>query len=369
MTQESSEAAATTGQELGLRSWTPAQTKLIADTIAHGANAMELALFAEVCRNSGLDPFKRQIYAIRRKGRMVIQTSIDGFRVIAERSGLYVGQVGPWWCGPDGEWRDVWLGEKPPSAAKIGVLRKGFAEPITAVAVYREYVQSSNELWKTMPANMLAKCAESLALRRAFPDEIGGLYTAEEMGQADRNTATPMTPTKNNLKGLWTRLRGLMGKELADQWVIETSTDQLGGPPDSLDEEGYAKLSAIITGKLSEFVVPTQTTQPTDEAPPLEAHHDATEKPETVDYEPPRTFTVPSSDGSKTYIVTVWPDGDYDCSCPARVKDCRHIAAIRRPYVGGGWLWPGDEGYDAPPATPAQWTERIEQMLDDRKNK
>lgn len=158
----------------------------------------ELKAYLHECQRLWLDPFTRQIYLLGRwdyqKQRKVYrsQTSIDGFRLIARRAADEAHETIEYedslWCGPDGKWVDVWLAAEPPAACKLTVLRGGKRFP--AVARYSGYVQLNkrNEptgQWAKMADNQIAKCAEALALRKAFPEELGSLYTDDEMAQAD----------------------------------------------------------------------------------------------------------------------------------------------------------------------------------------
>lgn len=156
--------------------------------------------FLAHCHRTGLDPIARQIYAIKRGSNWGIQISIDGARLVAQRSGQYAGQTPTQWTADGVTWVDVWLGAGYPAAARVGVHRRGFDEPLFAVARWDSYVvmddewegtypnrrktgkQTVSTMWAKMPDLMLSKVAEMLALRKAFPQELSGLYTADEIG-------------------------------------------------------------------------------------------------------------------------------------------------------------------------------------------
>lgn len=211
----------------------------------------ELQAFLHECQRRKLDPFARQIYLIgrwdREKGRKVYrsQTSIDGFRVIARRAADEARETVEYedtlWCGPDGQWTDIWLSPEPPAACKVVVLRDGKRFPATARYTSYAVLSAKGEpvgLWRKMADSQLAKCTEALALRKAFPEDLGGLYTDDEMQQADAPApgteepwATPgLSPTQSEADPAWLenlRLRALkateesyraLWSELVDGW-------------------------------------------------------------------------------------------------------------------------------------------------------
>lgn len=171
------------------------QVALLRSLGVEKANRADLALFFHVAKRTGLDPFARQLYMIERWSKdgpkQTIQTGIDGFRLVAQRTAERTGQALSYedtlWCGDDGEWRDVWVSQQPPTAAKVTVCRGASRFP--SVALMTEYAQTKKDgtytqMWATKGALMLAKCAEAGALRKAFPQDLSGVYTSDEMANA-----------------------------------------------------------------------------------------------------------------------------------------------------------------------------------------
>ena len=134
---------------MSTRKFTPEEIALIHRTYMEGAKADDVALFVATCERTGLDPFARQIMPSSRNtqknGQWVTLwtwlVTIDGLRKIAVDSGDYEGQEGPWWCGEDGAWHEVWTKKGPCFAAKVLVHRKGFRTGLSGIAKYESYVQ------------------------------------------------------------------------------------------------------------------------------------------------------------------------------------------------------------------------------------
>lgn len=169
------------------------QMKVITSVICKGATPDELQLFIATCQRTGLDPFLKQIHAVKRwdskekREVMAIQVGIDGLRLTAERTEKYAGQDPVEWLDTDGVWSEVWTGKGGhPVAARAAVYRKDWTHKASAVCRWDSYAQTyrageSTKLmpnWERMPDVMLGKCAEALALRRAFPAEMSGMAAA-----------------------------------------------------------------------------------------------------------------------------------------------------------------------------------------------
>lgn len=213
--------------------YTNEQIELIRNTVAKGATPDEFKLFMVVAARSGLDPFTKQVHFVKRAGQGTIQTGIDGYRAIAERTKTLAGIDDAAYDSED----------KPhPNKASVTVYRliEGTRVSFTASARWNEYVpnQGQDFMWKKMPYLMLGKVAEALALRKAFPNDLSGLYTHEEMAQADNTTEQ----TKDAVEGK-------IVPTDPQKRVIWDTMQQKGYTEADLMDEGFPPLKELTGGR------------------------------------------------------------------------------------------------------------------------
>jgi phage recombination protein Bet len=190
--------------EMPTMEFSPEQRKMIRDSFANGASDSEFAVLMEVARSRRLNPLMRQIYFVKRwDGQKKCevwstQISIDGLRAVAERTGVYDGQSEPAYeYDKDGKL----------TKCAVHIYRKDWSPGRSAVGVafFSEYAQTKRDggltsFWATKPHIMLAKCAEALAIRKAFPEDTSGLYVAEEMGDATGDEPRAALPTAGRVE-------------------------------------------------------------------------------------------------------------------------------------------------------------------------
>jgi phage recombination protein Bet len=214
------------------------QIRLLGETVAKGCDQNELAFFLHVAKLKRLDPFTGQIHVVKRwdsslgKEKMTVQVGIDGFRVIASRTDDLAGIDDPEY--------DTETDEHP-NVAKVTVYRYGRDNeriPYKATARWTEYAQTKKDgnlgpMWKKLPYLMLGKCAEALALRKAFPDELSGMYTNEEMDQAENET-----PAQQGKKPVTQPSRA------SDKKQTQPATQAQGQKPAT--QSGVTEISGVI---------------------------------------------------------------------------------------------------------------------------
>lgn len=248
--------------------FTDEQIQTIKNIYCKGATDDEFKVYLYTCQRTGLDPFAKQIYYIKRGNQMTIQTSIDGYRLVADRTGKYAPGQEPTYV------HDA-HGKLLSATAYIKKLTKdGTWHIVPATAHFDEYVQVFNGkptgLWLKMPRTMLAKCAEALAIRKAFPAELSGVYTKEEMDQADVVDITnhpdvepvklpnieEMKPIEYITKGQILEIEQLKlecdPKKLdnIDEWLKKKCK---GGPVSQLKVQDYDEVMGILLDRRGQY--------------------------------------------------------------------------------------------------------------------
>lgn len=233
--------------------------QLIRDAYFRGCDDLEFQFAIETCRHLGLDPIAKQIWFMKiwdsdlRRDVVTPVVSIDGLRLRAERSGKYAGQLPPEWCGPDGQWRDVWLEDFPPSAARVGVLRSDFQAPVYGIVRYKSFVKTkksgeATRFWKTSPDHMLAKCAEANAIKKCFPAETSGHYKVQDVDRFETSDEHAFRVKSIDVKGLLGDLKGAATDEQLVE-LGELAAELPDGPEKTKVRGAWIEAKARIASK------------------------------------------------------------------------------------------------------------------------
>lgn len=236
---------------------TRAQIDLIKRTVAKDASDDELKLFLAVCHGARLNPFLRQAHLVpfwdskAGEWRRVIIIGIDGFRSIAESSGVYAGNDDPEYRGEEG------IGAKRhPLEAKVAVYKvvEGQRYPFTATARWSEYYPGEKKgyQWDRMPYMMLGKCAEALALRKAFPKLLSGIYAPEEMDQATQIADHNPEVKQAKAFGSLLKLIAKCNKTEIGEWIEKISNS------DKYTPEQKTQFSQAVDARIAELEAQAQ---------------------------------------------------------------------------------------------------------------
>lgn len=256
--------------------WTQQQVAALKTLgVSNDVTQADLAIFLTQSKRTGLDPFSRQIYMIGRKQKtangyetkQTIQVGIDGLRAIAHRVAQQCHEVfsmsDTLWADKTGVWHDVWLSPEPPSAAKVSVKRGGGV--FSAVAIFKEYAPIYNGklsgMWSSKPALMIAKCAEALALRKAFPSDMSGIYTDDEMSRAEDVSTPTVVETSAQQQAETTARKPLLATQEQRDQILEMLAE--AGIRDRMVQISYLKhlkLHIPPTKEEAEFLIKNRAT-------------------------------------------------------------------------------------------------------------
>lgn len=184
---------------------TVTDTKVVAETINYKEKALEYlqsmgnklpakqqTQFLEMAQAFGLNPFKREIYAVGYGENWNIITGYEVYLKRAER----IGKLDGWEATVEGSGENM--------TATVTIWRKDWKMPFKHTVLFSEVCQKTkdgklNSVWSKMPSFMCRKVGIAQAFRLCFPDEFGSMpYTADEMPSED--DMKNITPTSELVK-------------------------------------------------------------------------------------------------------------------------------------------------------------------------
>jgi len=214
------------------RGITEAQWRTLVNNLFPGAKSESVIMVWDYCAARKLDPLKKPCHIVPMRVRVgddfiwrdVVMPGIYEYRTTATRTGLYMGHSKPEY----GEIVEVY-GKMVPESCSITVYRWSEAAkqrceyPVTlwfveSCATTKDKKTQDivlNDRWSKAPRQMLTKCVEAAALREAFPDELGGTHTADEMEGQHLSQTEGSDITRIDPRGDTSHV----DFELRDKWV------------------------------------------------------------------------------------------------------------------------------------------------------
>lgn len=223
------------------------QWRTLKDNLYPGATNDSCLMVWDYCKARGLDPMKKPCHIVpmevtvkeraadgrmteRKEWRDVVMPGIYEYRTTAHRTGLYLGHEEPVY----GEFVDSLGVSEAPEWCLFVVLKwneKAQRETKFPVCIYFDEICATkrdgnngyiaNARWKKAPIQMLTKCAEAAALREAFPEELGGSHTDDEMeGRVIGEDSPAIVTGKTHTDIAAEALRARMGKPKPDDRVV-----------------------------------------------------------------------------------------------------------------------------------------------------
>ncbi len=303
-----------TEKALAITDFKSDELALITNTVAKDATPDELKLFLYVAGKRGLNPLTRQIHFVKRKEQGTIQTGIDGFRLIAQRTGQYA---------PSGKATQFEVNKQGNlvSATVYGnKIVNGTAFEFSATAYFDEYAPKLPNgalfpMWQKMPRTMLEKCAEAKLLRKGFPEELSGLYADEEMHQAD---AQPISVVAAGNGATITVTDTPDGEKeavvICPKHVVEMRKNKWGGYSHMIDGEKTPEgKQAWCNIKAQDLIdIPAPMPNPTQ-----------------IEPEPPPAWLQEGTEASEGLLTTMLAD---DETFNAQIADSMEILKWGKPY-------------------------------------
>ena len=149
----------------------------------------DLAKLKHICLSKGLDPLSGDVHCIKRGGKVSIELSVHGLLKLCASQ---MAGSETLWFDSDGNAFPVWLTQAKPAACQFKLWRRGCSQPFVASAVFADY-DTGKAMWKSMPSRMIEKVATAQCCRLGFADLVGGLYSPEEMPEADEQPEQPVS--------------------------------------------------------------------------------------------------------------------------------------------------------------------------------